>query len=417
MTSREQPATPVVHRQVGTARGLPAEEPRPFRFGRRDHLINLGFWTLFGAVTAANFLSNDFEPAGYRRAGPETIYWLFQSYLWAAVTPVIFWLVWRFGGRRTGRLLQALVLVGAGMLLVVFVSLIRDAVWEHVLAFPSRGGIEDDGWNGVWERLENEGVMCTSIFVVAFVREHLLRLRARAEQTIGLQKRAAEMEAHTSHLQVQLAQARLAVLRSQLNPHFLFNTLNAIAVLVYDDPKASHRMITRLSELLRYALEERGSEEIPLREELRLTNDYLQILEIRFQGRLQTSVGADPDVQDALVPTLILQPLVENSMKHAVAKVGGRGRIDVHARRGGDSLILTVSDTGGGANSDDPPEVELARGGAGVGLANTRARLQELYGSEQRFELQPTPEGGTIAEIILPYRAAPAAVPGPLEPG
>lgn len=375
------------------------EEERvlPFRFGARDHLINLGFWTLFGAVTAVRFLSDDYEPAGERRALAEAVYWICQSYLWAAATPAIFWLVWRVRKRGGGALRTYLPLVGAALAFTVLVGGIQSLAWEYALGFPPHAEHAGASFLAAnWFRVDDELITATSIFVVALVREYMARVRSD--------------EAHVAQLQAQLAHARLVMLRSQLNPHFLFNSLNAVSALIPNDTEGALRMVARLSELLRYGLAEESGEEIPLREELRLTELYLEILEIRFQGRLFTSVSAAGGVEDALVPSLILQPLVENAMKHGVAKARGRGRIEVRARRLGDTLVLTVCDTGGGSHAADPAELGAAPAGSGVGLSNTRARLRELYGGGQRFTLRPRAEGGTEAEIVLPFRLQPASV-------
>jgi hypothetical protein len=390
---REQPGTP------------------PFRFGRRDHLINLGFWTLFGAVTAARLLADEYEPAGERRALVEAVYWICQSYLWATATPVIFWLVWRARARGGGAVRKYLPLVGAALAFTVLVGGIQSLAWEYVLGFPHHG--EHTGatfWSANWFRFDDELITSASIFLVALVREYMGRVRADHERALRVQARGAEAEAHVAQLKAQLAHARLVMLRSQLNPHFLFNSLNAVSALIPNDTDGALRMVARLSELLRYGLAEESEEEIPLREELRLTKLYLEVLEIRFQGRLHTSVSADSGVEDALVPSLILQPLVENAMKHGVAKARGRGSIEVRAQRLDGSLVLTVRDTGGGSHAADPAELGAAPAGSGVGLANTRARLHELYGTDQRFTLRPGTDAGTEAEIVIPFRTASSPV-------
>lgn len=379
----------------------PPEEPAAFRFSRNDHLINLAFWTVYAAATAANFLSNDFEPGGERRAVPEAIYWFYHSYLWAAVTPLIFWLAWRISTHRSRRIL----LVCAAIVILVAVNVLQLAAWEYVLRFPPH---HSDAGHGVltrWLHIDDELITYAAIFAAGFLREQLLRSRAREERSIRLQARAAESEAHAAQLQAQLAKARLSLLRSQLNPHFLFNSLNAVSALVDDDPRSAQRMISLLSELLRFALEAREEEEIPLDQELMLTRRYLQILQIRYGGRLTTRISTDPAARAAFVPNLILQPLVENAMKHGVAKAGGRGSIDVDVHRTGDSLILTVRDSGGGQGAGSPVLAGMEGSGMGLGLHNTRARLRELYGDQQSLRLDPTPEGGMTAEITLPYRA------------
>lgn len=398
----------------GDARAAPSPvEPQavPFRFGRRDQLLNLGFWTLFGAVTAAVLLSDDYSPVPGRPLLEGGV-WFLQAYLWAAFTPLIFWLAWRFHSGRGPLLLRALELLVAALALAAVVDLVRELLLNDVLGL-SHGGRrrEHASFHRFWTHTVNEPVICASVFAAAFVREHLRRLRAREEHSLRLQAHAAAVEARAAQLQAQLVEARLVTLRSQLNPHFLFNSLNAVSGLLEDDPQGALRMIARLSDLLRSALQERNAEEIPLRDELKLTRHYLEILEIRYQGRLRTSVRMDPQVQDALVPSLILQPLVENAMKHGVGRAGGYGRIEVRARRVGGRLLLGVLDTGAGANSRGAAELTAPPPGTGVGLHNTRERLREMYGADQSLTLRPREEGGMIAEITLPYRESGAPVP------
>jgi two-component system LytT family sensor kinase len=228
------------------------------------------------------------------------------------------------------------------------------------------------------------------------------QLQAQASQLQAeraeLRARAARLQAQSAELHAQLSEARLAMLRTQLNPHFLFNTLNAVSALVAKDPRGARDMIALLSQLLRYALKESREQEIPLHEELRLLRLYLEILEIRYQGQLRTLVTVAPDAHEALVPNLVLQPLVENAMKHGIDRAAGHGSIEVRARRSGDDLVLTVRDSGPGDDTPVPGE-----SGGGVGLRLTRARLAELYGSEPRLELKPVSDGGMLAQIVLPY--------------
>ncbi len=218
----------------------------------------------------------------------------------------------------------------------------------------------------------------------------------------------------SAQLRAQLAEARLSMLRSQLNPHFLYNTLNAVSALVDIDPRGVRRMIARLSELLRMTLEPSERAEVSVKEEIAFIERYLEILQIRFQGRLTTSVDIEPGVSDALVPPMILQPLVENAMKHAVSKSAAPSRIAVVITRRGEHLVLIVRDTGapnGSANGEHADEQETT----GVGLRNTRARLQELYGDHFTFDLVLTQNGATEAIIRVPYhttadlRAIPAS--------
>jgi LytS/YehU family sensor histidine kinase len=252
------------------------------------------------------------------------------------------------------------------------------------------------------------------ILVVATAAEMRRRFHAREREAAQLQTQASQLEAEqadlrartaqlqaqSAELEAQLAEARLTVLRARLNPHFLFNTLNAVSALVAKDPRGVRNMIALLSELLRHALAESKEQEIPLRDELRLLRLYLEILEIRYQGQLRTVVSADPDAQDALVPNLILQPLVENAMKHGIDRAGGYGTIEVRAHRSGDDLVLTVRDTGPGHEPAPPSRA------SGVGLRLTRERLAEMYGGEQSVALEPVDGGGMCARVVLPYHTS-----------
>jgi LytS/YehU family sensor histidine kinase len=219
----------------------------------------------------------------------------------------------------------------------------------------------------------------------------------RAEYSATLEAVRVAEALTGAQLRAQLAEARLETLRMQLDPHFLFNTLHAISSLVERDPRGVRRMISRLSELLRHTIEGPTEQEIPLREELGLLRRYLEIMEVRFQGRLAVSSDVDDRVLDALVPNLILQPIVENAIKHGVSQVEGIGRIVIRGSLSGDQVVLSVENNG--PTADDMPRVE----GKGLGIRNTRARLEHLYGAQQSFTLRPAGDGGTIAEIRLPH--------------
>jgi signal transduction histidine kinase len=195
------------------------------------------------------------------------------------------------------------------------------------------------------------------------------------------------------------AAARLQALEAQLQPHFLFNTLNSIAALMHEDVDAADEMMANLATLLRRSLDQGGVTEIRLREEIEALEIYLAIQRTRFQDRLTTRVEADEQALDALVPRLILQPLVENAVRHGIGRGSGAGVIEVRARREGGRLKLTVFDDGPG------PAGEPSNGG-GLGLRNTRARLAQHFEDEYRLELRAGPEGGAIAEIEIPCRCA-----------
>jgi LytS/YehU family sensor histidine kinase len=197
-------------------------------------------------------------------------------------------------------------------------------------------------------------------------------------------------------LEKRLAEAKLQALQMQLNPHFLFNTLHSISALMHRDVEAADRMIVLLSDLLRRALDGTKEHEVPLAQELDLLDRYLEIERTRFGDRLSVEVDIAPETLTARVPNLILQPLVENAIKHGIERVAGPRKIQLQAQRRAGRLILAVSDDGAG----------LATGGAvreGIGLSNTRARLQELYGQDQQLALTARAGGGLTVTLELPF--------------
>jgi signal transduction histidine kinase len=216
-------------------------------------------------------------------------------------------------------------------------------------------------------------------------------------QAFDYYRRYREHELHASELEKHLAQAKLQALQMQLNPHFLFNTLHSISSLMHKDLEAADRMIMRLSDLLRAALDSVDTQEVSLRKELELLQLYLGIEQIRFGERLTFKLDVAPDALEAQVPNLILQPLVENAIRHGIEPRARPGRIELHARRQADTLTLEVCDNGNGISAVKPAR-------EGVGLSNTRARLRELYGEAHRFELGGQPEGGLRVEMTIPFR-------------
>jgi signal transduction histidine kinase len=206
--------------------------------------------------------------------------------------------------------------------------------------------------------------------------------------------------------ELRASQAQLQALKMQLHPHFLFNALHSISALVHADPDAADKMIARLGDFLRLTLDSAAAQEVPLRQELEFLNCYLDIERTRFRDRLTTQIEADPQVLDCVVPNLILQPIVENAIRHGVSQRAAHGHVEVRATRVGQTLRLEVRDNGRGLPVD--AEANRAKQG-GVGLANTRARLQQLYGGSYRFELSNAPEGGAIVILELPLHGSPAA--------
>jgi two-component system, LytTR family, sensor kinase len=369
----------------------PAEVPPELVPLRRGELVLIfGFWTFIALLSSVNALT---DPRGrglmpVLPSAPIALAFI-ESYLWALLTPLIFMLASRYGIERSNRVTRIALFAGVGLVIAVLVDQIVGFLRFDVLFVPRRP--RPEGFMPVLrvQRLwfMNELIVYIAVLASAFARDYFLRYRARREEAIRLQ-------AHAANLQMQLAAARLDALRAQLNPHFLFNTLHAVAALVERDPKGVRRMIARLSELLRRSLDAQQTE-VPLRQELDFLQGYLDIMKIRFQGRLEAHIRVAPELSDALVPNLVLQPLVENAMRHGVEKLEGGGLVEIGARREHGRLVLTVEDNGPGASREGTQE--------GLGLGNTRARLSQLYGSEQSLTLRTGANGGMLVEASIPY--------------
>lgn len=199
-------------------------------------------------------------------------------------------------------------------------------------------------------------------------------------------------------LQGRLAHAELENLKSQLHPHFLFNTLHTISVLMRQDVEAANRVLLKLSDLLRVSLDYSRADRIPLQQELDFLEAYLSIERTRFQERLETSISADGEARAALIPTLLLQPLVENAVRHGIAPHAAGGALRIFARRVSDRLELRVEDDGSGLAADYP-----ARRSRGCGIRNMEGRLLALYGGSAHFEVAERPGGGVAVSISIPY--------------
>jgi signal transduction histidine kinase len=237
---------------------------------------------------------------------------------------------------------------------------------------------------------------------------------AAALHAIEFYRRYRERETQALQLQARLSDAQLRALRAQLNPHFLFNTLNAATTLLHRDPHAADAMLTRLGELLRITLRFDPEHETPLREEMELLDRYLAIMQARFSDRVTIRRDVDPAVAAALVPSFILQPLLENAFEHGVAKLQRPGTIAISARESNGTLVLSVRDDGPGDGREPRAMGAVAHGkngssrnGNGVGLTNTRHRLSELYGTEGSLTLTHPASGGTVVEVRLPLRLEP----------
>lgn len=301
-------------------------------------------------------------------------------YLWALFAPLVIWLGARisFTGRGWVRVAAPHLVLGVA---IAFLKVtLRYWIGRAIPPLAQQ-------WPGILDTLPTNALVYWSILGVGYALEYYRRFRER--------------ELRAAHLESSLARAQLDVLRMQLHPHFLFNTLHTISVLVREgENETADRVIARLSDLLRLSIDLEATNEVPLSRELEILASYIDIQQMRFQERLQVCIDVDPVVRDGLVPTLILQPLVENSIRHGIGYREAGGRVDIIGRRAGDRLELTIRDDGPGISTDG------AAGASGVGLTNTRARLEQLYGTEGALELRNPPGGGCAVSLSIPWRVA-----------
>lgn len=339
-------------------------------------------WTLVGGLLATQaWVSYAMrgEPIAWGRA---LAVWLAWAWLWALLTPLALRLVERLPLQRP-RLARA---IGLHLLAGAAVATLDIALFA--LLAPHVGALHTGpDWGTTFSRLLGTNFL---------LNLPVYGLVVGVAQALRLIRAARERERRALQLEAQLAEARLLALRAQLQPHFLFNALNTVQVLMHEDVALADRILVLLSQLLRRALESCARQELELGEELAFLEAYLAIEKTRFADRLSYRIDVDPQLRAARVPSLILQPLVENAVRHGLAGQRAPGRIDISARRRGDMLELAVQDNGLGI---DPAVPE------GVGLSNTRARLKLLYGSRHAFELRPAGAGGLLAALRIPLRA------------
>lgn len=311
------------------------------------------------------------------------------TYIWALLTPLVMWTARRFpvwGAHHATSSRAVLRNWIAQLIAVVSFVLLHVALFTAASVLLAGGSPVPasrlfPGYLASWFTLDSI-VYCTLLAVY-----HAL-VYYRVSQDRAL--RASQLEA-------RLAQAQLQVLRMQLQPHFLFNTLHTISALMHKDVKRADSMIAALSDLLRMSLRSVGVQEVELREEVDFLQRYLEIMSLRFGDRLTVSLDVDPTVLDARVPTLVLQPLVENALRHGFGEGVRAGHVCVIAALDGDMVRCEVIDNGRGMPAAGPRE--------GVGLSNTRARLKQLYGDRFSLDLLSNPGGGARVALAIPYHS------------
>jgi two-component system LytT family sensor kinase len=338
--------------------------------------VSLLGWSLFALLSTAQswvYLAarSDVRPLSQVAGTTFAMMWA-----WAIFTPFIFLIALRYPLRRPIRVRSVLVHLTLVLLLPLVDALVRQ------LVYPLFG----------FDLAPIMAVYLRFFDVSFFAYVAIVGLAHVFDMGVRLQRE----ELQKTRLQAELARAEVLTLKMQLQPHFLFNTLHGIAEMVHEDPAQADRMITRLGDLLRLTMETSGVQEVPLSQELGLLQSYLAIQEVRFGSRLDVKYDVQADVRDAMVPGFLLQPLVENALRHGIADRVEGGHIVVRAWRKDRRLHLTVSDDGRGADGGYAE---------GFGLRNTRERLLYLYGDGARFTLDATGNGeGTVAAIALPFR-------------
>ncbi len=358
---------------------LEVQSPTERLLRRRSVRLGLiwGGWTIVGLFFTSQAIVQTMSMVERYPYGSLFFWQMSVCYLWALSTPLVLWLARRFRIDRekwpTRILLHLLLSVAFGGA----ISAIHYPLFMTQMGEAAKMTAFGD-FRNVLINLDRQ------IFIY-----WLLVLLSHA---LNYYKSFREGELKTSQLHTQLVQSQLEALKMQVHPHFLFNTLHSISALLHSDPEAARRMITRLGDFLRLTLENAGTQEVTLEQEMQFLNVYLEIERVRFQDRLTTIVEVDPAVLDARVPNLILQPIVENAMRHAVATSSHAGRIEITAVPRNGVVRIQVKDNGPGLSA----QPSLARAGKGLGLANTQARLERLYGSNQSMDLNNDPVGGGL---------------------
>lgn len=347
-------------------------------------------WTIVGLLAYARHYALDPQASHGVDVLFEFLGWLSCFYPWVALAPLVFRLERRYrlqGPRWAPRLA---ILAAAGVPLSYLAA-------EMVLAlnlgieFLFRKPLEATAWwNLPWSEVWLQMLVYGSVVAGAYLVRKLIELQEREQET-------AELALQKSRLESDLHRAELETLRARLNPHFLFNSLQNISVLIQEDPKTASRMLARLGDVLRAALRQGTKSEITLAAEIELTRNYVAVEQMRFGDRLAVFFEIAAESQGALVPPFVLQPLVENAIVHGLQEARRGGVIRVRSRVEGETLTLTVADNGSGVRAGS------LRGG--VGLSSTRERLARMYADRHCLELRALPEGGTEARVVLPFRA------------
>jgi two-component system, LytTR family, sensor kinase len=350
-------------------------------------LLVFAVWTFLAAFSSSQtvvYLSQRGQPIVWR----DMLTGRFADwYTCALFTPLFFWMGRRYPiDRKSWRVMLPLTLVVTSVCVVIKYAVLVPI--EHALGLNLGASFSSE----LSRNFANESMAFWAVIGIVHAFEFNRRYRER--------------EVAAADLRARLSEAQLEALRSQIHPHFLFNTLHAISTLMHRDVEAADTMLTRLSDLLRLTMQHRDQNEISLRDELALVDQYIEIMRVRFGDRLTVRHVIRPDTLDALVPQFILQPLLENAFDHGIAKTAGPGTIEISALTVDGKLELSISDNGFNRNRSGE---RLKKNG--MGLANTRRRLEQLYGSAQSISLEKLPERGTRVVVAIPLHTSTRLTP------
>lgn len=345
-------------------------------------LLVFAAWTFLAALSAS-------QTAVYLSQRGQTIVWrelltgsFADWYTCALFTPLFFWLARRYPIDRTSWRVTVPLTIAVTSVCVVLKYAVLVPI-EHAFGLDTGASLS----SALARNFATESMAFWAVIGIVHAFEFNRRYRER--------------EVAAADLRAQLSEAQLEALRSQIHPHFLFNTLHGISTLMHRDVDAADTMLTRLSDLLRLTIQHRGQNEITLRDELALMGEYIEIMRVRFGDRLAVNQTIHPEALDALVPQFILQPLLENAFDHGIARTAGPGTIEISAIPADGKLEISISDNGLNTNGSTAGVKRH-----GIGLANTRRRLEQLYGPAQSISLEKLPERGTRVVVSIPLHTS-----------
>jgi two-component system, LytTR family, sensor kinase len=363
--------------------------------GKSTHFI-VGVWLSWTAIAIVGYARHYFEsthpfewPIG---SWPDLLSWLGCFYPWAVLTPSIFRIEERFS-LASGAWKRRLGIVVLASLICSYVAMLMGAVLNFGVNYLFGRAVSHSGsvWQFSWVVFCFQEFSFWSTFSAACAIRHFIQFHRQARQ-------ATQLALEKSQLETSLRQAELENLRMRLNPHFLFNTLQNISVLAQQNPKLASQMLVRLGDLLRSALRGNVSAETTVSEEMALVQDYLAVEKMRFGDRLAILVDIAPGSDDAIIPSFLLQPLVENAIIHGLRGMSQAGTIAIRAMIDGERLVLTVADNGVGVPAEWSGESNI-----GIGLGSTRERLSRIFPGGHQFVIRKLDEGGTEIRIVIPY--------------